>query len=110
MSRLKTIFKTVIRYVILYCGIIVVFTLLSYLYIYTTGKAARKFCEQVNVGMKVEKLQSFAVEKGLDVKRKSLGSQNEDTYIFLVSPNLESQCSVVVREGHVINKKYFQYL
>ena len=95
---------------VLCTGIIVAFTLLAYLYIYQTGKAAREFCEQVNAGMDIEKLQSLAIEKGLDVKHKKNESLKENTYIFLTGPNRESQCTVIVKEGLVINKKYFQYL
>lgn len=104
-----TVLKTVLRYAILCIGLIVAFALLSNIYIYHTGKSAREFCTLVNNGMSSEKLQTLAAEKGLDVVHKNIEDQDIQ-YVFSIKPNRESKCTVVISEGNVISKKYFQHL
>ena len=109
MDNLKVSVKTFIRYLLLIFSGIVTFPLLINIYVHQTGKLAREFCDQVSIGMKIEKIQLLATEKGLDEKRNILDS-HDSKYTFLAGPNRESKCVVVVREGCVINKNYVQYL
>ncbi len=109
VGKLMTIIKTVLRYAILCIGLIVTFAILSNIYIYQTGEAAREFCTLVSNGMSSEKLQALAAEKGLDVVHKNIKHQDIQ-YIFSTKPNRESKCTVVISEGNVIGKKYSQHL